>query len=323
MRRVVSRLICIGLCVWSCHTQSFIGFTVVYFIFGFGLFLDRVGDLTLTANSYVYFTGGTNLTGTNLSLASNSNLYWQQSGALTGKTIAMATGSRIYLTSANRALTLAAGTTVTGNTSIYTDGNIGSSITNQGSITNSSTSTGYLYAPTFTNSGSITATAGDLYLGTTATGSTFANTSGATLTVNGGNIRLQAPVSTTIVNQGTINVQSGTLYTNNVLTNAAGGTLGGSGTINGNVVFTGGTLAPGNSAGTLQLGDGGTTGSLAGNITNNATVTFNQAAAGTYSGVLSGSGSISKIGAVMRATSRGQEEEKAKRCCHDRARWSH
>lgn len=46
---MVSRLICMGLCVWSCFTESFIGFTVVYFIFGFGLFLDRVGDLTLTA----------------------------------------------------------------------------------------------------------------------------------------------------------------------------------------------------------------------------------------------------------------------------------
>lgn len=46
---VFSRLICAGLCVWSCHTQTFIGFTAVYFIFGFGLFLDRVGDLTLTA----------------------------------------------------------------------------------------------------------------------------------------------------------------------------------------------------------------------------------------------------------------------------------
>ena len=212
-----------------------------------------LGDLNLTANSYVYFTGGTNLTGTNLTFANNSNLYWQQSGTLTGKTITLGTSSRIYVTSANRALTLGAGTTVTGNTSIYTDGNVGSSITNQGSITNTSTSTAYLYAPTFTNSGAITATAGDLYLGTTAAGSTFANASGATLTVNGGNVRLQAPVSTTIVNQGTINVQSGTLYTNNVLTNAAGGTLAGSGTINGNVVFTGGTLAPGNSAGTLQL----------------------------------------------------------------------
>jgi hypothetical protein len=212
-----------------------------------------LGDLTLTANSYVYFTGGTTLTGSNLSFAANSNLYWQQSGTLTGKTITMGTGSRLYLTSANRALTLDAGTTVTGDTSIYTDGNVGSSITNQGSITHSVAGTGYLYAPTFTNSGTITATAGDLYLGTTATGSSFANAAGATLTVNGGTIRLQAPASTTIVNQGTINVQSGTLYTNNVLTNGANGTLGGSGTINGNVVFTGGTLAPGNSAGTLQL----------------------------------------------------------------------
>ncbi|MBL9182255.1 MAG: MFS transporter [Verrucomicrobiaceae bacterium] len=46
---LASRLICMGLCIWSCFTESFIGFTVVYFIFGFGLFLDRVGDLTLTA----------------------------------------------------------------------------------------------------------------------------------------------------------------------------------------------------------------------------------------------------------------------------------
>jgi MFS family permease len=46
---LTSRLICMGLCIWTCFTESFIGFTVVYFIFGFGLFLDRVGDLTLTA----------------------------------------------------------------------------------------------------------------------------------------------------------------------------------------------------------------------------------------------------------------------------------
>lgn len=46
---VTSRFICIGLCIWSCFMESFIGFMAVYFIFGFGLFLDRVGDLTLTA----------------------------------------------------------------------------------------------------------------------------------------------------------------------------------------------------------------------------------------------------------------------------------
>lgn len=45
----LSRSICILLCVGVCLTESFGGFSVAYFAFGFGLFLDRVGDLTLTA----------------------------------------------------------------------------------------------------------------------------------------------------------------------------------------------------------------------------------------------------------------------------------
>jgi MFS family permease len=46
---IISRIICVMLCAWVCLTQSFSGFTAAYFVFGFGLFLDRVGDLTLTA----------------------------------------------------------------------------------------------------------------------------------------------------------------------------------------------------------------------------------------------------------------------------------
>lgn len=46
---ILSRVICVGLCVWTCMTHSFSGFTNAYFVLGFGLFLDRVGDLTLTA----------------------------------------------------------------------------------------------------------------------------------------------------------------------------------------------------------------------------------------------------------------------------------
>ncbi|MFN0079641.1 MAG: MFS transporter [Prosthecobacter sp.] len=46
---ILSRLVCVALCVWACLTHSFSGFTAAYFILGFGLFLDRVGDLTLTA----------------------------------------------------------------------------------------------------------------------------------------------------------------------------------------------------------------------------------------------------------------------------------
>ncbi len=212
-----------------------------------------LGDVTLATSAYAYITGGTTFTGANLTLGSSAYLYWQQSGTLSGKTIALAPGAAIYLSGTNRSLTLDATTTVTGNSSVYSDSSTGSAITNSGSITNSSSSTGYLWARTFANSGNITATDGNLYLGNTAAGYTFTNTAGATITADGGNLHIQAPAGNPLVNQGTINVRSGTLYTNNLLTNGATGTITGAGTINGNLTFAGGVLAPGNSAGTLTL----------------------------------------------------------------------
>lgn len=44
-----SRIVCVGLCIWVAVTGSFTGFMLSYFVLGFGLFLDRVGDLTLAA----------------------------------------------------------------------------------------------------------------------------------------------------------------------------------------------------------------------------------------------------------------------------------
>ena len=46
---LASRLICMAMCVWVMLNESFSGFTVAYFALGFGLFIDRVGDLTLAA----------------------------------------------------------------------------------------------------------------------------------------------------------------------------------------------------------------------------------------------------------------------------------
>ena len=57
--------------------------------------------------------------------------------------------------------------------------------------------------------------------------------------------------------------------------------------------YTGGTTI---SAGTLALGDGGTTGSVAGNITNNSALQFNRSDAVSYSDVVSGTGSVTKAG---------------------------
>ncbi|MDF3056252.1 MAG: uncharacterized protein K0R17_467, partial [Rariglobus sp.] len=50
------------------------------------------------------------------------------------------------------------------------------------------------------------------------------------------------------------------------------------------------------SAGTLQIGNGGTTGSIAGNITNNASLVFNRSDTLTHAGVISGSGAVTKTG---------------------------
>jgi MFS family permease len=44
-----ARVVCLGLCVWVSFNETFAGFSVAYFVLGFGLFLDRVGDLTLAA----------------------------------------------------------------------------------------------------------------------------------------------------------------------------------------------------------------------------------------------------------------------------------
>ena len=49
-------------------------------------------------------------------------------------------------------------------------------------------------------------------------------------------------------------------------------------------------------AGILQIGNGGATGSVAGNIVNNASLFFNRSDTFTYDGVISGTGSLGKFG---------------------------
>jgi autotransporter-associated beta strand protein len=57
--------------------------------------------------------------------------------------------------------------------------------------------------------------------------------------------------------------------------------------------FTGTTVVP---AGVLNLGSGGATGSIAGDIVNNGTVNFNRTTDLTYNGNMSGSGILNKLG---------------------------
>ncbi|MBS0452124.1 MAG: autotransporter outer membrane beta-barrel domain-containing protein [Proteobacteria bacterium] len=136
---------------------------------------------------------------------------------------------------------------------------------------------------------------GTLVLTGTATnggGTTIAN--GATLQL--GNNTPSGMVSGNVVDNGTLafnrsdslgyaNVVSGT----GRLTQAGPGTL----TLTADNTYSGGTTI---SAGTLQLGDGGTTGSVVGDIANNGALVINRSNAVTLPGAISGTGTLTQAG---------------------------
>jgi autotransporter-associated beta strand protein len=76
------------------------------------------------------------------------------------------------------------------------------------------------------------------------------------------------------------------------LTKSGAGTL----SVSGPNSYTGGTTI---SSGTLQIGSGGTSGFIAGNVLNNATLAFNRSNALSFSGTISGTGGVSKQAAGL------------------------
>ncbi len=64
-------------------------------------------------------------------------------------------------------------------------------------------------------------------------------------------------------------------------------------TLTGSNTYTGGTLI---NSGSLQIGAGGTSGSIVGNVVNNAALIFNRSDSVTYAGVVSGSGTLTQAG---------------------------
>ena len=142
---------------------------------------------------------------------------------------------------------------------------------------------------TFFNAGTL-AVAADANLGAPTGGLTF----------TGGTFQALASFDTS---RGvTLNTGGGTFDTNGNalgLTGAIAGVGGltkvglGTLTLTGSNTYTGGTTI---SAGTLQLGNGGTTGSILGNVVNNGTFAINRSDTFTFDGNISGTGAFQQIG---------------------------
>ncbi|MGX5776916.1 autotransporter-associated beta strand repeat-containing protein [Methylorubrum zatmanii] len=116
--------------------------------------------------------------------------------------------------------------------------------------------------------------------------------------VTGGGITLAAPSGRTQIRVGD-GTPAGGAYVARVFA-PLGGTTGlektdlGTLILGGANTYTGGTLISG---GTLQIGDGGTSGSIQGDVTNNATLAFDRADDTAFAGAISGSGALVKRGA--------------------------
>ena len=160
-------------------------------------------------------------------------------------------------------------------------------------------------------SGTLTLSGSNGYTGTTtlsggilALGDTNALAGGGNVTFSGGRLQYSASngadLSGRIVSSGSaISIdtagQDVTWASGLAATNQGGLTKSGSGrlTLSANNSYTGLTTISG---GTLQVGNGSTTGSVGGDIANNAALVFNRSNDLTQSGVISGTGSLTKQG---------------------------
>jgi autotransporter-associated beta strand protein len=166
---------------------------------------------------------------------------------------------------------------------------VSGAISGTGSVTQEGSGTTTL-SGTNSYQGGTTVSAGTLSIGDDAN---LGNTSGG-VTLNGGTLQTNAAVTSARgvalgSSNGTLDTDGNTSTFSGNVTGVGGLTKVGAGTLilSGSNNYAGGTTV---SAGTLQ----GNTASLPGDIINNAAVVFDQASDGTYAGIMSGAGSLTK-----------------------------
>jgi fibronectin-binding autotransporter adhesin len=103
------------------------------------------------------------------------------------------------------------------------------------------------------------------------------------------NLQLNATTTFEIDNSSAVTDVTGAITGTGGLIKTGNGTL----LLTGTNTYTGGTTI---SAGTLQIGSGGTTGSITGDVTDNGVLGFDRSDTVTFAGVISGTGSVTQIG---------------------------
>ncbi|MBR0656481.1 autotransporter family protein [Plastoroseomonas arctica] len=246
---------------------------------------------------------------------------WTITGPITGPTSVTIQAGTLILTGDNSAyagtLTVDAAGTLQGRAQV-----LPAVITDNGLVRFAQPDAG-TYAGLITGTGSVEKTgAGVLTLapsavgGNTYTGSTILtggvlaiaadNAIGAptaAVVFNGGTLRYNAAFDLAATRPVSITAAGGTIDTNGLATTITQGVTGAGGlavTGGGRLVLTGAsTYAGGTSiaAGTrLQLGNGGSSGAILGNVANAGTLAFNRADTLTFAGVVSGTGGVEQAG---------------------------
>jgi len=284
----------------------------------FALGKTGTGTLTLTGDSF--YTGGTTISDGTLQLG-NGGISGSITGDITnnatltvnrGNSTSLGgaisgTGQLIKLGGAILALlgdnTYTGGTTISGGTLRVGNGATGGSIV--GDVVNN----GVLEFNRFDSigfNGVISGTGSVTKLGNNSMLLGGDNTYTGGTTISGGYLQIGTGGTTgsivgDVVNNGTLEFARSDAHTFSGAISGTGnlisfGGSAGSGvfTVTGTNTYTGGTTV---SRGTLQIGDGGTSGSILGDVTNNATLAFNRSDATSFGGAISGGGNLIKRGA--------------------------
>ncbi|WP_404924865.1 autotransporter-associated beta strand repeat-containing protein [Mesorhizobium sp. ORM16] len=247
-----------------------------------------LGTLVLTgANSY---SGGTAINGGTVQIADDNNL-GDASGVLSLNSGTLHTTANM---NSARSVALNAGGG-TFETDSVTSMVLNSTVSGAGALTKEGGGTLILAGAniyqggTFINDGTVQITA-DGNLGNAAGKVTF---DGGTLHVVGSGLSSARDV-TLNAGGGAIAVDNfvewaGSIDGSGALTSAGPGFLA----LSGDSTYTGGTTIAG---GDLQLGNGGTTGSILGDVVNNGNLGFDRSNLYTFDGVISGSGQVTQVG---------------------------